>query len=173
MNSGSTSLTGEDVKTLGSYLLGSVLVLALAGPAQAAECGIGSKIWAGNSSTGAKIMASITNYWTLKGISTTFEILGCTAKDNWFKKGADAVTQFTSESFDHIAEDMSRGRGEHLDALAEVIAIDEAHRAEFRGMTRSHFEELFPSDEVTVGEMLEVLANLMATRPSLSVYVEG
>ena len=161
------------MKTLRTILLSSILALTFAGSAQAGECGIGSKLWAGSSSTGAKIMASITNIWTLKGISTTFEILGCTAADNWFKKGAGAVTQFTGENFDHLAEDMSRGRGEHLDALASMIAIDEAHRPEFRILAKKHFEELFPNDEVTVGEMLEVLANLMAARAPLSIYVKG
>jgi hypothetical protein len=155
-----------------AILLGSLLALAFSSSSQAV-CGIGSKVWAGNTSTGAKIMASITNFWTMKGISTTFEIAGCTASDNWFKKGKDAVTQFTIQNFDHLAANMARGHGEHLDALAQLIEIEKKHQPAFRELAQEHFEELFPHDAATVGEMLGTLSRLMAGSDPLSVYVEG
>ena len=156
------------VKTLALVLL----LGALPSGAQA-ECGIGSKIWAGSGSTGAKIMASITNFWTMKGISTTFEILGCTPSDNLFKRGKKAVTQFTSDNFDHLAANMARGQGEHLDALASLIEIEAQHQPAFRSLARDNFEALYSHDQVTVGEMLGTLSELMARSELLSLYVEG
>jgi hypothetical protein len=157
---------------LRSIAFGLILGLVPAGFAQA-TCGIGSQLWEGNSSTGAKIMASITNIWTAKAISTTFEIAGCTEADNWFANASDArLRDFANQNFDHLAINIARGQGEHLDVLAHMIGLRESDRAEFRGLAQSHFVQLFPNDRVTVPEMLGTLSELMATSDALSSYVK-
>jgi hypothetical protein len=156
-------------------LMGLVM-LARGGDALAA-CGIGSTIWEGKDGIAASVVAFTTNVWTFKGISTTFEISGCTEKDNWFKKGAEKVKQariehFASQNLDHLALEMAGGRGEHLDALAHLIELRAADEAELRSLAQSHFEVLFPSDHTTSVEMLHSLARLMSEDPVLSDYVE-
>lgn len=150
--------------------LGIVLGLAPAALAQA-TCGIGSQLWEGNSSAGAKVMASITNFWTGKAISTTFNIAGCTEADSWFTQASDAqVYGFANQNFDHLALEMARGRGEYLDALAGLIGIDDSDRGAFRTLTRTHFAELYPDDRITAPEMLQTLSSLMAGSEALSRY---
>jgi len=156
----------------------SVLVLASAAPTFA-ECGVGNKIWGSNGGLGRKVVAFTTNVWTFKGISTTFEVAGCTAADNWFKKGVDRVTSnarirhFASQNLDHLAVDMARGAGEHLEVLSSLIELRDQDRAEFRSVAQENFVALFPNDHTTAGEMLASLSRLMGANLVLSVYVES
>jgi hypothetical protein len=165
---------GVEVKAVvRSIILAGVLGLLPVASAQAA-CGIGTQLWEGSNSTATKILASITNFWTLKAISTTFEIAGCTSANNWFANASDArVEQFASQNLDHLATDMARGRGEHLDALGQLISLRQTDRGEFRALTQSHFEELFPNDHASVLEMLGTLKELMAESSALSSYVKS
>jgi hypothetical protein len=166
------------MKTLAKIaVLAGLVTLASGREASAAACGIGSKIWEGNNGTGARVLAFTTNFWTLKGISTTFEIMGCTEKDNWLKKGADKVTQakiehFASENLDHLALEMAAGRGEHLDALGRLFEVREEDADALRSLAQTHFEVLFPNDQATSTEMLQTLASLMSENRVLSEYVE-
>ena len=154
-------------------ILGGLLALAPTGTAMAA-CGIGSSIWEGNDGIGAKILAFTTNFWTMKSLSTTSEISGCGAEDNLFKKISSAqLRYYASQNLDHLATDFSRGRGEHLDAIAHLIEIQVEDRDHFQALAQNHFEYLFPHDHVTAGEMLEQLSQLMAADDALARYVEG
>ena len=151
------------------------LVLLLVSPVSAlAACGIGSKLWQGRSGVAAKVVASITNLFTFKGISTTFGLAGCTDADNIFTDSRDAkVRHFASQKFDRLAEDMARGQGEHLDALSHLLQIHEGDRQDFQAFAQRNFAALFAHDQVTVGEWLETLARLMAEDEKLRGYVPG
>jgi len=154
-------------------VLAVFLALAPASTAFAA-CGIGNKIWEGNDGTGAKILASTTNFWTWKGISTTFEISGCGEEDNWFKKASnEKIHYYANQNLDHLAADFARGRGEHLDAVSHLIQIRGEDRGVFQALAQNHFESLFPHDHVTAAEMLEQLSQLMTENDTLASYVEG
>jgi hypothetical protein len=166
------------MKTLGVVVISTaVLTLIPVGTASGA-CGVGNKIWGSNPGTGGKILAFTTNVWTFKGISTTFEIAGCNESDNWFKKGrrgrasSARLRHFVNENLDHLAVDIARGHGEHLDALAHLIGLREQDRAEFRTLTQDNFTELFPRDDTAAGETLAALHRLMAENDVLSDYVE-
>jgi hypothetical protein len=157
-------------------LLSAGFALALtcttAGSALAA-CGIGSTLWEGNDSTAARVVAFTTDIFTFKGISTTFEIAGCTAKDNLFKRVAsEKVHHYASHNFDRLAIDMARGRGEHLDAFASLLQLDQGDRAEFKALSQANLEHLFPRDDVTVAEFLAELGHRMAESATLSRYLE-
>jgi hypothetical protein len=154
-------------------VLGGFLALAPAGTAVAA-CGFGTAIWEGNDGIGAKIIAFTTNFWTMKGISTTFELSGCGPEDNLFKKVASAkLRYYASQNLDHLAADFARGQGEHLDAITHLIQIRAEDREDFQVLAQNHFESLFPHDHVTADEMLEHLSLLMSENDALASYVEG
>jgi hypothetical protein len=153
-------------------LAGLLLVLTYATVGSAlAACGIGSTIWEGHDSTAARAAALTTNVFTFYGISTTFEIAGCTEKDNIFKR-AKRATQYARNNLDHLAEEMARGEGEHLDAFAHLLDLEETDRAEFKALSQANFERLFPRDDVTADEFLAELADRMAESPTLLRYLE-
>ena len=152
-----------------------ILASVPVGSAQAKTCGIGNRIWEGNTDTnGKKLLMSTTNFWTLKAISTIFGIAGC-AKGEKLALGDldEKVLHFASGNLDPLARDMARGSGEHLDALAELMEIDSKHRPAFRSFTKRNFALLFPHDEVTVGEFLLNLDHLIAEDNKLSRLARG
>ena len=69
--------------------------------------------------------------------------------------------------------DMARGRGEHLDAFAQLIQVRPEHRTYFGSFTQQHLAELIPHDHVSSDEMLVALTELMAADPTLAGYVRG
>ena len=153
-------------------VLGAFLALVPSSTALAA-CGIGSTIWEGNNGTGAKLLAFTTNFWTLKGISTTFEIAGCGPENNLFRRAStDAkIRHYASQNLDHLAADMARGRGEHVDVFAHLLELSVEHSVVFRSLAQDNFETLFPHDHVTSEEMLGTLRRLMLGTGVLSDYV--
>ena len=155
-------------------LLTGCIVFLHTGQAFAA-CGVGTSIWEGKDSFGAKVAAFTTNVWTFKGISTTFEISGCDEGDSIFKSDASdlKVRHFADKNLDHLFVDMARGGGEHLGAFAHVIQLEKRDLTAFQQLTHDHFEELFPHDYTTSGEMLEVLGRLMEEDETLAAYVRS
>jgi hypothetical protein len=156
-----------------SIILVSVLVLAPIGAAQA-TCGIGSSIWEGNNGPGAKLLASTTNFWTMKAISTTFNIAGCKEGDPLIGDSSNAKAHhFASANFDSLARDMARGSGEHLDAFATLMQVSQEDQPGFRSLAKQNFALLFPHDRVTVGELLITLDGLMVEGETPSGDVES
>jgi hypothetical protein len=154
----------------------AAMTIITLGPVAASskQCGIGDRVFPDKTGTGQKLGALTTNFWTFKGISTTFEIAGCTEKDNIFKKAStERVRHYAGHNLDHLALDMARGEGEYLEALAHLIQIDADHRAAFRNLTQERFTTLFAHDDVTSDEMLGVLQLIMSEDEDLSAYVNG
>ena len=156
-----------------TFVLALAFAFAPTGIARAG-CGVGTTIWEGSSGTVPWLLALTTDFWTFKGISTTFEIAGCTAQNNIFKRADTAkVRDYASSNFDRLAEDMARGQGEHLEAFAHLLQIGEEDRAAFTALAQENFDVLIAHDNVTVAEFLSALFNLMAEHQTLSRYVQS
>ena len=137
-----------------------------------AACGVGTTIWEGDNSTSGKLFAFTTDFWTFKVISTTFEVAGCDAGDNLFKASVDPeVRQYASQNLDHLAIDMARGRGDHVEVLVRLIGMSDAHGMTFRALAQRNFQALFPYDHVTSTEMLGALKRMLIDSSELSQYV--
>lgn len=151
-----------------TMIVAAALAVASVSPARAA-CGIGSQIWEGNDGWIPWLAASVTNFWTMKGISTTLEIVGCTEDDNLLKKAFG----YAQDNMDGLAVDMSRGEGEHVEALAHLLEVGEEDRRYFGTFLQANLEALLSHDRVSAGELLATLGQLMAADETLSRYVEG
>lgn len=138
-----------------------VLVAVVLGQAAGARetCGIGSRIWDGREGALPWLAASVTNVWTFKGISTTFEIAGCSEEDNLLKK----LFAYTSTNMDQLAVQMARGEGEHLDAFAELLGVQPPERAGFGRLLQANLETIVPHDRVHADELLAGVMAVMAT----------
>lgn len=144
-----------------------ILALAPAGFAVADNdigCGVGTMVMEGQEGPPAKILGSLTNGVTFQSVSITFGLLNCSGQG---KVTADAsenrVQHFASQNFDRLSVEMAQGKGEHLDVLAGLLNVQAGNKAEFAALAQSNFEQLFPHDQVTVGEMLDSLGTLMST----------
>ena len=132
-------------------------------------CGLGSIIWEGSDGVPAQVLAATTN-GTLGnqtfGISS--HTLGCAA--NGKVMNPERVAMFISPNIDRLAQDMSRGSGETLTSLADVIGIAPADRPAFYAATQKNFERIVPSENVTAGDMTNALFSIMSDDPTLKQY---
>ncbi len=158
-------------------ITGLILASVPSGVAMAADpdvgCGVGTLIMEGQAGRPAKLLASFTNGMLFSSVSVTFGLLNCKNVDG--KVVADANQQrlrhYASQNFDRLAEDMARGKGEHLDVVAHLQGVGSEERVAFGAFTQRNFESLFPHDQVTVGEMLDTLDRLLADDEAFSAYV--
>jgi hypothetical protein len=152
---------------LGGLILGLGATTASADPD--AGCGWGTQAWKGSKGVPAKVAAASTNglfFNQTFGISSA--TAGCSG-EGVIASGA-RLNMYAGANIDRLQRDMALGQGESLDTLSHLMGVQESDRPAFLQLTKSHFGEIFPSDEVTAGQMLTVLSELMAKDPSLSKY---
>jgi hypothetical protein len=154
--------------------LATVLLALTAGQALADNdigCGFGTQLMAGNEGVAPKVLGATTN-GTLG--NQTFGIssgtLGC--KQNGTVTVDARLNMFAGANLDHLAQDMARGQGESLQALADLMQIPDSDKPAFFRFTKAHFGEIFSSDETTAGDMLTSLNGLMAKDATLAVYAK-
>src|SRR5690606_25790778 len=149
-------------------------VLATSGVALAGDpdvgCGWGTMAFRGQTGVAAKVLAATTNG------SLGNQTFGISSGTAGCKRGgtvtADArVMMYASANLDQLAGEMAAGRGESLATLAHLIGVQEADQPAFFALTKANFGTLFAGDQVTAGEMLGTLRQLMATDAQLASYV--
>jgi hypothetical protein len=133
-------------------------------------CGWGSKVFDGQSGLPAKVLAVTTN--GTSG-SQTFGITsgtsGCTqdgtVRSSW------KLSSFIEGNKEKLARDMSRGSGETLDALAQLIGVEAQDKAAFVRSTRENVGRIFPSADVPAQDVRVALRQVMADDERLAVYM--
>jgi hypothetical protein len=129
-------------------------------------CGFGAMIFDGNKKVLHQILAATTN-----GIlgNQTFGIssgtLGCT-NDGIVMNDQKAVV-YARANFDNLSQEMARGGGEHLAALATLMGVPAQQQPAFFALTQERYGELYQSDATTADEMLVALNDQMSGHPEL------
>ena len=72
---------------------------------------------------------------------------------------------------DEFSEDVARGDGEALTAVAVALSIEEDDRALFKQVMHDNFDSLFPSEDVTAREVTDSIIALMLEDETLAKYV--
>lgn len=155
-----------------TIILAALLILAPMSAAKADQdigCGVGTQIWEGESGLPMKLLASWTNGITFSSISLTFGLVNCDP-NRTITSASLRTRHFVDTRLDGLARDAAMGGGENLDTLATLLEVKEADRPVFSRFAQAHFNELFPSDDVTSSEMLETLAELIRDDEQLSSY---
>lgn len=146
------------------------MAVQAAGDDDVGTCGWGSKVWDGQSGLAAKVLAVTTNgtsYNQTFGITSGTS--GCTqdgaVRSNW------KLAAFIDGNKDRLARDMSRGSGETLDALVQLIGVQEQDRAAFVRSARDNFGRIFPSADASTTDIRAGLREVLAAETGLSGYV--
>ncbi|WP_028292949.1 DUF3015 family protein [Oceanobacter kriegii] len=82
---------------------------------------------------------------------------------------ASNTQKFMDDNMDQLAADVAVGQGETLDALAEVMAIESADRADFAAALQSNFTRVFNAEATSASALTEVNA-VMAESAKLNKY---
>jgi hypothetical protein len=72
---------------------------------------------------------------------------------------------------DELGEDVARGDGEALTAVAVAIGIAEEDRPLFKSVMHQNFALLFPSADVTAEQVTATMVSLMQADERLARYV--
>jgi len=135
-------------------------------------CGLGTQMWAGTDGFVVQMLATVTNGSTATqtfGISS--ETSGCTRGGTITAE--HRLNMFAGANIDRLARDMATGEGETLETLAHLMEVQETERPAFYRLTKSHFGQIFASEETSAGEMLTNIRSLMAEDPELRHLAEG
>lgn len=155
-----------------SLLLAALLLPATAmaaGENNIGSCGWGSKVFQGQRGLAPQVLGATTN-----GTSgnQTFAISsgtsGCT------QDGAVSSTwktaMFIDGNKDKLAQDMSKGSGESLQSLAQLIGVKDADKAAFYRATKENFAQIFGSEQASADQIAAGLKQVLAADSSLAQY---
>ena len=148
----------------GAILLGASS-MAFAQPG----CGVGAMIWKGQSGVAPHVLAATTNgTFGNQTFGMTSGTLGCEAAGGPLASGVD---YFIDENLDMIAMESATGEGETIDALAEMIGVQDADKRAFRLSLQGNFDTLFPSDETSSAQVYDAIVDVMAHNARLAKYL--
>ncbi|MFZ5906406.1 MAG: DUF3015 domain-containing protein [Nitrospirota bacterium] len=63
--------------------------------------------------------------------------------------------EFVHANMDNLAKDIAMGKGESMDTLAELMAIPVENRPIVYAKLQSNFSNIFPSEKVEAGEIID------------------
>jgi Protein of unknown function (DUF3015) len=133
-------------------------------------CGLGAMAWEGKSGVVPQVLAATTNgTFGTQTFGITSETSGCAPNGKVIIPDKSTV-MFIGPNLDRLAQDMSRGDGETLATLAEVMRIAPEDRSAFCAATQENFERIMPTDNVTAGEVAVSLYAVMSEDPVLRRY---
>ena len=153
-------------------LIASTLLLSTSAFADAPgsqTCGWGNMLFAGQSGTPSHVLAATTNGSTGNNtIGMTFGTNGCSTTGKLTYGGKEMID--VSMIMDEYSEDVARGNGEALTAVAVSLGVTEADRALFKATLHNNFNTLFPSENATTEHVVSSMFSLMKNNETLVKY---
>ncbi len=154
-------------KIAGVVVLAALPSLGFAEAPGGPNCGWGNMLFKGNTGLGPHLGASLTNGTTGNatfGMSSGTN--GCAVDGKLTYGGISLLAQV----MDEFSEDVARGEGDALNAVALTLGIEEQDRASFARLTHDNFSTLFPNEDVTAIEVMTSIQQLMKDDAQLSKY---
>jgi hypothetical protein len=153
---------------LGIVLLGAssmALAVSPGGP----NCGWGNMLFEGQSGLPSHIIATTTN--GTSGNATfgmTSGTNGC-ATDGKLTYGGKGWIDVSS-IMDEFSEDVARGHGSAMNAIAVMIGVEQQDREVFAQVLHENFAVIFPNEDVTAQEALASVNIVMMNDERLAKY---
>jgi Protein of unknown function (DUF3015) len=143
--------------------------MAFAGTAQNnTGCGLGTMLFKDNANDSALLQAiqAFLNFFPPLSLVPTVGITAGSAECQKPKKFAssDQVNEFMAANMDNLARDIAQGRGETLDAFAELLRIPAEERPEFYLQLQSGFGRIYTSPDVQTSSVMD---NIAAVSPAV------
>lgn len=133
------------------------------------ECGWGSKVFSGQRGIAPQILAVTTNGTSgNQTFAITSGTSGCT--QDGVVRSAWKTAMFIDGNRTKLARDMAVGHGESLDALAQLIGVEQSDRVAFNAMAKDNFSQLFSSEEATTQDVVASLKQALKSTPELARY---
>ena len=150
-------------------LIASGDALAQTRGANNAGCGLGSMVWEGSEGVFPQVFAVTTNgTFGTQTFGISSETSGCAPNGKVTLNQKTAM--FIGPNINRLAQDMSRGDGETLASLADVMQIAPEDRAAFYAVTQKNFERIMPDENATAEDVADGLFAVLNEDPQLRRY---
>jgi len=152
----------------------ALILLVLLAPAFAfgqnvGQCGWGSKLFDGQRGIIPQIFAVTTNGTSgNQTFAITSGTSGCTqdgvVRSSW------KTAAFIDSNMNKLAKDISRGEGESLNSLANLVGVSANDNLAFRKALQENFENIFASENVSSDSVYTNIKNVLANSKGLESY---
>jgi hypothetical protein len=119
-------------------------------------CGLGTMLWQGNadnSSLFQAFQATTNGTFGSQTFGLTTGTSECDQPSTFVKN--DRLNEFVVANMDNLAKDIAMGRGETLEAFAELLQIPTEKRAEFNQKMQTNFAKIFTSENVVLANVVD------------------
>ncbi|MBT8438882.1 MAG: DUF3015 domain-containing protein [Gammaproteobacteria bacterium] len=155
-------------KTIISIALLSASSTAFAEAPGGPGCGWGNMFFEGQAGFAPHFLATTTNGTSgNKTFGMTTGTNGCSVDGTLTYAGSSMISSIMGE----FSEDVARGEGEALNAVAVLYGVEQADRDLFASVMHQNFKTLFPSENVTAEEVMASMNDIMKADARLSKYV--
>ena len=135
------------------------------------NCGWGNMIFEGQSGFFPHFFGSWTNGTTGNAtFGMTSGTNGCSYKGKLTYGGNKWMGMNNSVMLEEFSEDVAKGEGDALIAVAVNIGIEQQDRAAFAQVMHQNFNAIFTSESVTAEEVVENMIKVMKADERLSKY---
>lgn len=118
-----------------------------------AGCGLGSMLFQDQPGI-VQIFAATTNgTFGNQTFGITSGTLNCPSSSKMAKN--DRLNEFVVANMDNLAKDIAMGKGESLEAFADLLQIPVEQRAEFNKKLQANFAALFSSENVVLASVVD------------------
>lgn len=133
------------------------------------DCGWGNLLFEGQSGLPIHLLATFVNATSgNKTFGMTSGTNGCDTGGR-LSYGGDSLLSM-GDVMDEFSEDVARGDGETLSAVAIALGIEAQDREHFKHVMHSNFDALFPSESVTAQEVDSTIRQLILQDKVLEKY---
>ncbi len=155
-------------------IISSVILMAASSTAMAVapggpNCGWGNMLFKGSAGLPSHIVATTTN--GTSGNATfgmTSGTNGCAVNSKLTYGGRSWLS--VSAIMDEFSEDVARGHGDALNAVAVMIGVEHSDRALFSKVMHENFTLIFPNENVTAEEAMTSVNEIMKADGQLAQY---
>jgi len=71
------------------------------------------------------------------------------------------VIEYVTLNYTRLRTDIALGKGEHLEALATLLSVDEDKKSKFYAMTKEKFDQIFKSTDTSAEDVVDQLYNII------------
>ena len=142
----------------------SILIAGVAFAGQAASntgCGLGTMLFknsADNSVILQTFQATTNGIYGNQTFGITTGTSDCQQPKNFVSN--ERVNEFMVANMDNLAKDIAQGRGETLDAFAELIGVPTDKRPEFYSQLQAGFAKIFTSPGVQMASVMDNISTV-------------
>lgn len=137
--------------------------VAFASAAGNTGCGLGTLLWgsrADNSVLSQTLQVTTNGIFGNQTFGITTGTLQCSKPASFVSN--ERTNEFVVANMDNLARDIAAGRGETLDAFAELMQIPVEERAAFAGKLQASFGRIFTGQNVAMADVLDNVSAVSA-----------